>query len=314
MRRGVRNVTSAYARTATSDAAATASTSAEPGRPTVSADRATLTDIAGQIRNFAEGLTAANRMCEDTQALMVTKFEEATAAIAAGKAEAVAESKAATAHLQQQIAQRAGNADLINPGNEAQYTWNCSVLNLVTEALTCIENDDTRGARLHLRNAVKAIMVRNKHIKMADASPAGWGMVREYLNNGLADDDADDAKMRRAETAALAKKKRKAEASQRGKTGGRGRGRPSEAAASAAAPSNLDPFTWALLQNSVQQYTVPAVGAPVASTSTGARKLGPCYTCQGPHLQKDCPVYKAQNAAIQAHLAAALAKAPGNSK
>jgi hypothetical protein len=120
--------------------------------------------------------------------------------------------------------------------------------------------------------------------------------------------------IKRCEEAALLKRKQRLEDSTHrgGKAKGRGRGKSAEAAGSEAAVATapgvtgtVDPFTW-FIQNAVQ-YTQP-------SEATGnTRKLGPCYICKGLHLQKHCPVVKAQNAAIQAHLAAAVAQAPENS-
>ena len=327
MRRGVRKVSSTYARpTSGSDgnnttSQASASTSSLSSAIKVPDDSAMLKDIAEQMKFFYEGLAAASRMCEDTKSLLTEKLQENKVAIEEGKAEALAESKATVAVLQRQIAQKSCKADFNNLGNGAQYEWNCLILNIFTEALTCLESDDPVGAKKHVRPGIAEIFTRNKHIKMADESPAGWALVREYVKNSQAADEQDDAKIRRCETAALAKlNKRKSEAPQKGKGAGRGRGKAPETVTSEPGPATpvpqtpLDPFTWALLQQSAQQYQLPGFPAGFATQAAAPRKLGPCFTCQGPHLQKDCPIYKAQNAALQAHMAAAIAAAPGNSK
>jgi hypothetical protein len=221
--------------------------------------------------------------------------------------------------IQEQLNLRpATTSSLKNPGNEAQYVWNCTVLNILTVALTALELNDPVDAKTKLRSAIAEIMKRNKHIKIADESAAGWGTIREYTKHSHADDDADDAKIRRCETAALAKMKKPAEPTQKVKPAGRGKGKGSGSANPGT--TTLDPFTWALLQNSAQQYTLPippalsAFGQFAPAVGQGVRKLGPCYTCQGAHLQKDCPIYRAQNAAIQAHLASTIAAAPGNTR
>ena len=316
MRRGVRKVNSTYSRVEREDdePSEPAPPSAKKGRS--DSDSALLKDLASQMKTFYEGLTAASRMCEDTKSLLNEKLEETKVAIADGKAAALAESKATVAVLQRQIAQKSSKDDFNNLGNGAQYEWNCLILNIFTEALTCLECDDLIGARQHVRAGIKEIFTRNKHIKMADESPAGWGLVREYVKHSQAADEQDDAKIRRCETAALAKiKKRKTETTPRGKGVGKGRGKAPETVVSDAAKTpTLDPFTWALLQQSAQQYQLPGMPASFAPVTAHPKKLGPCYTCQGPHLQKDCAIYKAQNAAIQAHMAAAISAAPGNSK
>ena len=51
--------------------------------------------------------------------------------------------------------------------------------------------------------------MRNKLIKLADKSEAGWGAVEEYMADDLASDsDDDNTKIRKAQTRAAAKKKK----------------------------------------------------------------------------------------------------------
>ena len=46
---------------------------------------------------------------------------------------------------------------------------------------------------------------RNKLLKIADKSIAGWGTVEEYLSDDLASDSEDDRKIKTAERQALQK-------------------------------------------------------------------------------------------------------------
>ena len=46
-----------------------------------------------------------------------------------------------------------------------------------------------------------------KRIRLVDKSEAGWAIVEEYKTDELASDTDDDRKIRRAEKAALEKKK-----------------------------------------------------------------------------------------------------------
>ena len=322
MRRAARKTNSTYASRQTGDDSATPTGSNVPAPMDTSrkgSDSQVLHTIASRMTEFAEGLTAANRLCEENKARLDTSVLEAQAAIAEGRAASQADNRAAALALQQQLDLRpATTASLKNPGNDAQYVWNCTVLNILTVALTSLELNDPVDAKEKLRSAIKEIVTRNKHINIADESAAGWGTIREYTKHSHAEDDADDAKIRRCEATALAKMKKPAAAAEKPKPTNKGKGRGA-GSASTAASTTLDPFTWALLSQSAQQYTLPsmptlpALGQVAPAVPTAPRKLGPCYTCQGAHLQRDCPYYKAQNAALQAHLASTIAAAPGNS-
>ena len=59
----------------------------------------------------------------------------------------------------------------------------------------------------------KAILLERIHcLKIADASPAGWDTVTEYLASPIAIDDEDDRRIKRAEKIAQEKQKERAEA------------------------------------------------------------------------------------------------------
>jgi hypothetical protein len=322
MRRGVRKTPSTYARHTGGVGQAAAETATPAAAPATAAagqqrtDSQLIQSIAARMSEFAEGLSVVNRRCDENKSFFSTGFSETKDAIAEGRAAATAESKASNAVLQQQMELiPATTQSLKGPGNDAQYVWNCSILNVITQALTALELNDQDEARVKLREAIAGIMTRNKHIKIADESPAGWGTIKEYTKHSQADDDADDAKIRRCEATALSKLKKPSETSQKPKAAGRGRGRGAPAAA-----TSLDPFTWALLQNSAQQYTLPSLPALSAygqfapAVAQAPKKLGPCFLCQGPHLAKDCPFARAQNAAVQAHLASTISAAPGNTR
>ena len=62
-------------------------------------------------------------------------------------------------------------------------------------------------ASKNLKNCLEIIRKLNKLIRLADKSEAGWAIVEEYQTDELASDTDDDRKIRRAEKAALEKKK-----------------------------------------------------------------------------------------------------------
>ena len=62
----------------------------------------------------------------------------------------------------------------------------------------------------HLTDQAKALLhKRQKLIKLADSSEAGWDAVQEYESQDIASDDEDDEKIRNARAAANRKRKQK---------------------------------------------------------------------------------------------------------
>jgi hypothetical protein len=199
-------------------------------------------------------------------------------------------------------------------GNREQFRFNVGVLNAVTEAATALEEDRIPEARQFIRQGTTAIIRRNKHIKLADASSVGWAFIEEYTQSDLADNEEDDRRIRRSEAAAIAKKKQKTESNQRGKGQGKGQqGKRGAEVLHSDTGVNPDPLSW-FLQSAAQAAqsvsTAAAAAAPQAATAvvpaapfSSKKPLGPCYYCGGPHLQAQCPLWKQQQAILQAHQA-----------
>ena len=313
----------------TSSAPASAERAPAPNNIGLSSDSERLLMISEQMKFFAEGLATAQRSCDSTQALFLEKCDEQNRLIAEHRAASLAESKALTASLQQQFQHSAPAFVWKSRGNEANHKYNCGTLNNYIEISTAQESDDWDEAKRFVREGIKSTILRQKCIKMADASPAGWGLVEEYLSNALADNDDDDKKIRRCETAALEKRKRRLEkpnsnkrgrngnnnnnnnnnANSNGKGGGKGKATATVTEASPTVVNSLDPLMLTLLQNQLQSFMPATLAA-----KSPPKKLGPCFVCQGDHLQNDCPYVRAQRAAYQQHMAASLGNAPGNSK
>ena len=102
-------------------------------------------------------------------------------------------------------------------GNQKQFNFNSNVLRQVKIARSFVHPDKglltAQGRkRTHeaLKEAEEQLTARNKMIRIADESSAGWDTVREYQQKGFADDEEDEKKIRAAERRAIAKIKGKA--------------------------------------------------------------------------------------------------------
>ena len=83
--------------------------------------------------------------------------------------------------------------------NKEQYEFNEGLL---------AELDEIKAkgrTKKRVKTAIKKLRKRNKLIKMADRSKAGWKIVDEYLTDLVASDAEDDRWIKKCEKAALAK-------------------------------------------------------------------------------------------------------------
>ena len=90
-----------------------------------------------------------------------------------------------------------------------QFLHNAEVEDQVASAVEQLESENPNGVQV-LVSAKKALVLiqkRQKLIKLADKSEAGWLIVDEYESDELAEDSEDDKKIRKAQDKAARKKK-----------------------------------------------------------------------------------------------------------
>ena len=95
-------------------------------------------------------------------------------------------------------------------GNNKQFLFNAEILDELDELDVITEelhSEDTDSALKTTKRVGKFIQKRQKLIKLADKSEAGWLAVDEYESDELADDSADEKRIKKAQEKAARKKK-----------------------------------------------------------------------------------------------------------
>ena len=91
-------------------------------------------------------------------------------------------------------------------GNKMQHYFNVKLVKELENISFLVSKGSVSRVKKKIYKLVEEVQRRNKLMKLADRSHAGWVTVQEYLLNNLASDSEDEKWMRAAESKALAKR------------------------------------------------------------------------------------------------------------
>ena len=241
----------------------------------------TLNDLLVNLKCLAD--TLAEAKSESAAA----KSESATAQ--AISKEVRAQNNALQIQLDSQKEKRHGGYKFRHIGNELNASSNIDIIAFATQALTALEIGCPAELEKRVRDIIAHCLKQNRLIKHADNSPAGWGLIVEFISCASAEDNEEERQMKRAEQSVDTKYKRKLEADAKGRSNKKG--------------PNSD-GNW---ENNTEDKC-PGPTNQSKSTVDPKTLPGPCYVCKGPHIKKYCPLLAKQTADVQARIEGIIAE------
>ena len=104
-------------------------------------------------------------------------------------------------------------------GNKKQFQFNSDLAEKVKSASVALGKRKLDLVKTQLEELDSDIKKRNKLIRLADKSAAGWDLVNEYLSDELASGSEDEKRIRRAEQRALRKRNQRQQKAKPSKQG-----------------------------------------------------------------------------------------------
>jgi len=93
--------------------------------------------------------------------------------------------------------------------NQKQFEFNEEIRGMLETSIQLTQKGSKHRSVKKLKDATDLLNSRNKLVRIADKSPAGWGTVQGYESDSIASDSEDEKKIRKAENRALAKKRKR---------------------------------------------------------------------------------------------------------